>query len=375
MNAEASSYVVRDMAPARLPPVTAFGPWRWLKQNLLQDATSITLTIGGLGFIALLVPSLWRFLVSDAVWHGGPSACASAKGACWVFIAQKLPFLTYGAYPEAQRWRVDVVVGSGFALIIWLASPRLPRRNLAAALFFVVFPVVALILLHGAPALGLETIDTSLWGGIFVTLLLGLAGIVFALPLGTALALGRRSNLPLIRLTATIFIETVRGVPFITVLFLANFMLPLFVPAAWEPDRLLRPMIGTALFGAAYMAEVVRGGLQALPRGQIEAARALGLSSWSALRRVVLPQALTIVIPGIVNSFIGLFKDTTLVSIVGIFDFLGAAEAARADPKWQGPSIATTGYVFAALFYFCCCYAMSRWSHGLERRLRHGPEA
>ncbi|MBV1706418.1 MAG: amino acid ABC transporter permease [Hyphomicrobiales bacterium] len=374
MNADVSRFVARDMAPARSPPVAAAGLWRWLRHNLFQNAASTFLTLTGLGFIALLAPPLWRFLVSDAVWHGGPSACVAASGACWTFIAQKLPFLTYGSYPEAQRWRVDVVVLAGFALIVWLLSPRLAHRNLAAGLFFVAFPVAALVLLHGAPALGLATIDTSLWGGIFVTLLLGLSGIVFSLPLGTALALARRSKLPLIRFAAALFIETVRGVPFITVLFLANFMLPLFVPVTWEPDRLLRPMIGTALFGAAYMAEVVRGGLQALPRGQTEAARALGLSPWASLRRVVLPQALTIVIPGIVNSFIGLFKDTTLVSIVGIFDFLGAAEAARADPKWQGPSIATTGYIFAALFYFCCCYAMSRWSQGLERRLRHGPE-
>ena len=375
MNAEPSSFVAQSLAPARLPPLAASGWWRWAKENLFKTLTSSILTFVGLAFIALLVPPLWRFLISDAVWHGGPSACVAASGACWAFIAQKLPFLTYGAYPEALRWRVNVVVGIGFALIIWLLSPRLPRHNLAAGLFFIAFPVAALVLLHGAPALGLPVVDTSLWGGIFVTLLLGLTGIVFSLPLGTVLALGRRSHLPLIRLISTVFIETVRGVPFITVLFLANFMLPLFVPAAWEPDRLLRPMIGTALFGAAYMAEVVRGGLQALPRGQVEAARALGLSPWSSLRRVVLPQALTTVIPGIVNSFIGLFKDTTLVSIVGIFDFLGATEAARADPKWQGPSIATTGYIFAALFYFCCCYAMSRWSHGLERRLRHGPEA
>ena len=375
MSADPVHDTVAELTAPRAPPRAAPGLLTWFRLNLFSDPASSVLTLAGLSFMVWIAPPLWQFLIGHAVWRGGPGACVASDGACWAFIWQKLPFLTYGAYPEAQRWRVDVVVGVGFALIIWLLSPRLPRRNLAAALFFIAFPMTALILLHGAPALGLPQIDTSLWGGIFVTLLLGLSGIVFALPLGTALALGRRSQLPVIRLASTVFIETVRGVPFITVLFLANFMLPLFVPAAWEPDRLLRPMIGTAMFGAAYMAEVVRGGLQALPRGQVEAAKALGLSSWSTLRRIVLPQAFTIVIPGIVNSFIGLFKDTTLVSIIGIFDFLGATEAARADPKWQGPSIAPTSYIFAALFYFSCCYAMSRWSQGLERRLRHGPEA
>jgi general L-amino acid transport system permease protein len=187
--------------------------------------------------------------------------------------------------------------------------------------------------------------------------------------LGILLALGRRSELPLLRGLSIGFIEFVRGVPMITVLFMANFMLPLFVPENLAPDRLLRPLIGVALFASAYMAEVVRGGLQALPKGQFEAAAALGLGTFARLRLIILPQALAIVIPGIVNTFIGLFKDTTLVAIVGIFDFLRTIDSARLDPAWAGPTITTTGYSFAALFYFAFCFGMSRYSLFIEHRL------
>jgi general L-amino acid transport system permease protein len=190
--------------------------------------------------------------------------------------------------------------------------------------------------------------------------------------LGIVLALGRRSSLPLISLASVGFIEVVRGVPMITVLFMANTMLPLFVPEDLAPDRLIRPLIGVALFASAYMAEVVRGGLQAIPLGQFEAAAALGLHRWGTLQLVVLPQALRHVIPGIVNSFIGLFKDTTLVAVVGVFDFLRTIESARLDPVWAGPQIATTGYAFAAIFYFVFCFGMSRYARFIETRLALG---
>jgi general L-amino acid transport system permease protein len=197
-------------------------------------------------------------------------------------------------------------------------------------------------------------------------------GIVVSLPVGVLLALGRRSRLTVLSLACTSFIEIVRGVPMITVLFMANTMLPLFVPEDLAPDRLLRPLIGVALFASAYMAEVVRGGLQAIPKGQVEAAQALGLHTWTIIRRVVLPQALRHVVPGIVNTFIGLFKDTTLVAVVGVFDFLRTIESARLDPAWAGPTISATGYAFAALFYFMFCFGMSRYSLFVERRL--GPK-
>jgi general L-amino acid transport system permease protein len=219
---------------------------------------------------------------------------------------------------------------------------------------------------------GLTPVPTSLWGGILVTLLVATVGIVVSLPFGILLALGRRSRLPIVRMASVIFIEFVRGVPLITVLIMANTMLPLFLPGDITVDRLLRPLIGTAIFASAYMAEVVRGGLQAMPKGQYEGAMSLGLNYPQMMILIILPQALRIVIPGIVNTFIGLFKDTSLVAIVGIFDLVKTIEASRIDPNWAAPSIGLTGYAFAALFYFIFCYGMSRYSLGVERRLASG---
>lgn len=241
-----------------------------------------------------------------------------------------------------------------------------PKRLILMAM--VVFGLIAVL----ANSVGLPRVDTGLWGGMMVTFLIAAVGIVFSLPLGVVLALGRRSKLPIIQLLSVIFIEFVRGVPLITVLFMANTMLPLFVPQEYSPDRLLRPLIGVALFAAAYMAEVIRGGLQAMPKGQYEGAMSLGLGYWQMMRLIILPQALRIVIPGIVNTFIGLFKDTTLVTIVGIFDFLRTIEATLVDPTWATPTTRATGYAFAAIFYFLCCWGMSRYSIAVERRLAAG---
>jgi general L-amino acid transport system permease protein len=212
-------------------------------------------------------------------------------------------------------------------------------------------------------------VPTSLWGGILVTIVVATVGIVASLPLGILLALGRRSAMPAVRLASITFIEFVRGVPLITVLFMASVMLPLFVPEPLAPDKLVRALIGVAMFASAYMAEVVRGGLLAIPRGQYEAAQALGLTYWRMTALIILPQALRVTLPNIVNTFIGLFKDTTLVFIVGIFDFLRTIEAARGDPRWATPVTSVTGYAFAAVFYFVCCYGMSRYARNVEARL------
>ncbi len=342
-----------------------------LKADLFDGWRASCLTFAGVALIALCLPPLLRFLIFDAVFVAPDGALCRAPGAgaCWAFIARKLPYFVYGSYPLAERWRVDLTLILGALLIAWLLWLDAPGRRLAGVLFFWVYPVVAFFLLHGAPALGLPRVSTDLWGGIFVSLLVAIVGIVVSLPLGILLALGRRSSLPALSLASIGFIEIMRGAPMITVLFMANSMLPLFVPEDVAPDRLLRPLIGVALFASAYMAEVVRGGLAAVPRGQFEGAEALGLSRWRTLRLIILPQALTHVIPGVVNTFIGLFKDTTLVAVVGIFDFLRTVDSARLDPIWAGPTISTTGYAFAALFYFAFCFAMSRYSIVVERRL------
>ncbi|WP_332682255.1 amino acid ABC transporter permease [Bosea sp. (in: a-proteobacteria)] len=248
-----------------------------------------------------------------------------------------------------------------------------PLKRFSGPKQLVLFALVVLTLLSLiASSIGLPRVDTGLWGGMMVTFLIAAVGIVFSLPFGVVLALGRRSRLPIIQLLSVIFIELVRGVPLITVLFMANTMLPLFVPQEYSPDRLLRPLIGVAMFAAAYMAEVIRGGLQAMPKGQYEGAMSLGLGYWSMMRLIILPQALRIVIPGIVNTFIGLFKDTTLVTIVGIFDFLRTIEATLVDPTWATPTTRATGYAFAAIFYFLCCWGMSRYSISVEKRLAAG---
>jgi general L-amino acid transport system permease protein len=216
---------------------------------------------------------------------------------------------------------------------------------------------------------GLPVVDTALWGGLLVTLALSFVGISVSLPLGILLALGRRSNMPVIKLLCVIFIEVVRGIPLITVLFMANTMLPLFLPDNVTVDKLLRALVGIGLFASAYMAEVVRAGLQALPKGQYEGAMAVGLGYWQMMRLIILPQALKVTIPNIVNTYIGLFKDTSLLLIVGIFDFLKAIETARVDPQWAAPTVSPTGYAFAAIVYFMFCYGMASYARATERRL------
>ncbi len=374
----APAYVRSEPAPAMPPPTRDRGIVGWMREHLFTGPLNIVLTLLSILFLWWLIPPLLNFLIFDATWIGDDRAACMATpdrprvGACWAFVSERINFFIYGFYPIQERWRVDIffaLLGIG---IVWLLASWAPNKRLAAIYFFIVLPIVSLMLLLGFAPLGLSYVSTSLWGGILVTVVVSAVGIVFSLPLGIILALGRRSSMPAVRLFSIIFIEFVRGVPLITVLFMASVMLPLFVPEAWSPDKLLRALIGVALFAAAYMAEVVRAGLQAIPRGQYEGAQALGLSYWKMMGLIILPQALRITIPNIVNSNIALFKDTTLVFIVGIFDFLRTIEVARIDPKWATPVTSTTGYAFAAIFYFVCCWMMSRYAKGVERRLATG---
>jgi len=358
------------------PPAAATGAIAWVRRNLLSGWLNIVLTLLSLYLIWLVVPPLLRFLIIDAVWSGtSRDDCLPEKvgvvGACWPFIKAKFSQLVYGFYPADQYWRVNLTFALGGALLVPLLIPQIPYKTQNAVLFFGVFPVVAFFLLVGG-VFGLPHVETRVWGGLLVTLVVAVTGIVVSLPLGIMLALGRRSRLPIIRTLSVTFIEFWRGVPLITVLFFATYMLPLFLPANWTIDALLRALVGVALFSAAYMAEVVRGGLQAIPKGQYEGAMALGLGYWRMMGLVVLPQALKLVIPGIVNTFIGLFKDTTLVMIVAIFDFLGQLRAAFADPNWSTPVTLFTGFAFAGLVYFFFCFGMSRYSLFVERRLSTG---
>jgi len=371
---ESLAFVREASEPEDPPPTLSSSALAWAKANLFSSIGSCLTTFAFIALGLWLLPSLIEWATTKAVWSApdGVLCRQHQDGACWAFISAKLEYLRFGSYPISERWRINIVEGIGAALIVWLMWPNAPRRGWGALMFFAPYPVLAFVLLRGSPRLGLPIVDTLLWGGILVSLLTAVVGIVFSLPLGVLLALGRRSRMPVVRTACVMFIELVRGVPFITILFMANTMLPLFVPESWTPDRLLRPLVGIALFSAAYMAEEVRGGLQLLGRGQYEGAMALGLNYPRMMALVVLPQALAMVIPGIVNNFIGLFMDTTLVSIVGVTDFLEAMNNAFKDPAWSGPTIMATGYVFAGMFYFAVCYGMARYSAYVERLLAKG---
>jgi general L-amino acid transport system permease protein len=369
------AFVRRATIAPRPPPAAMTGALGWLRANLLSTPFNIALTVLIVLLLAWATTEVVRFLVIDAVWRGGDrDACLWTVqhreiGACWPFVWERLPYFIYGSYPIPQRWRVDVFFLMLAVGVVWLLWLKAPRRDLGAIYFFIVLPIVSYILLTGWSAIGLEPVDTVLWGGVLVTIVVASVGIVCSLPLGIILALGRRSRMPVVRTFSVIFIEFVRGVPLITVLFMAGVMLPLFVPEQYSPDKLVRALIGIAIFASAYMAEVVRAGLQAIPRGQYEGAMAVGLGYAQMMRLVVLPQALTVTIPNIVNTYIGLFKDTTLVFIVGIFDLLRTIEVARIDPKWATPVTSTTGYAVAAIFYLVFCYGMSRYARAMEARL------
>ena len=371
------AFVRRELIAPLEPPRVSTGVPGWMRQRLFDGVANSILTVVSIAVLVLVLWPTFRFLLIDAVWDGAsrvdclPETAGRAVGACWPFIAAKFDQFMYGFYPESQHWRVNLTYGLAAVLLTPLLMPRLPYKAANAILFFGVFPVVAFFLLVGG-VFGLPHVETRVWGGLLVTLVIAFTGIIGSLPLGILLALGRRSELPLIRALSIVFIEFWRGVPLITVLFFATYMLPLFLPGSWKIDALARVLVGVVLFAAAYMAEVVRGGLQAIPRSQFEAAQALGLGYWRMMGFVILPQALKLVIPGIVNSFIALFKDTTLVLIVAIFDLLGQLRAAFSDPNWATPTTLFTGFAFAGMIYFAFCFAMSRYALYTEGRLNMG---
>src|SRR5262245_19390105 len=372
------AYVREVLVEPKPAPMAMTGAIGWLRANLFSSPFNTVLTILAILLVAWVVPPLLRFLVIDATWAGVdresclPSDARPEVGACWPFVRERFAYFIYGSYPIPQRWRVDVFFALLAVGVVWLLWLRAPRRDLGAIYAFIALPVVSFILLRGWPLLGLPTVETDYWGGALVTIVVAAVGIAVSLPIGILLALGRRSRMPAVKLFSVVYIEFVRGVPLITVLFMASVMLPLFVPDAWSPAKMLRALIGIAMFASAYMAEVVRAGLQAIPKGQYEGAMAVGLSYPQMMRLVVLPQALKITIPNIVNTYIGLFKDTTIVSIVGMFDLLRTIEAARIDPKWATPVTSPTGYVVAAIFYFTFCYMMARYARYTEARLAKG---
>jgi general L-amino acid transport system permease protein len=339
----------------------------WLRQNLFSSPFNTGLTLVALYVVYLSVPPLIQWAFIDADWIGSRREDCDGAGACWVFVGTRLNQFIYGFYPQVEQWRVN----TGFGLLVGLLTPlflkRFPYKTALGLGLVFGYPLVAYTLFYGG-VLGLAVVETHLWGGLMLTLVLAVVGIVAALPFGIVLALARRSKMPVVKAAAVTYIELWRGVPLITVLFMASVMLPLFFPEGVTLDKLLRAMIGIVMFQSAYMAEVVRGGLQAIPKGQYEAAEALGLGYWKSMGLIILPQSLRLVIPGIVNTFIALFKDTTLVLIIGLFDLLGIVQQAFADPEWLGYSV--EGYLFAGSVFWVFCFGMSRYSQALERELR-----
>ncbi|WP_428525263.1 amino acid ABC transporter permease [Roseibium sp.] len=369
-----------EEAPLLPAPVSTTGVIGWMRQNLFSSIGNTILTVIGVLLAYSMLAPFIQFAFIDAVWTGdNREAClpqdGGHSGACWAYVEAYFPQFIYGRYPVEERYRVDIVYALFALLLVPLAIPSAPFKKINAILFLVVFPIIAYFLLTGlviGDNVVLPIVETAVWGGLLVTLVIAVTGIVASLPLGVALALGRRSKMPIIKLVSIIFIEFWRGVPLITVLFMSSVMLPLFLPEGVTFDKLLRVLIGVTLFSAAYMAEVVRGGLQAIPKGQYEGAMALGLRFWPMMYLIILPQALKLVIPGIVNTFIGLFKDTTLVLIVGMFDLLGQIQSSFTDPTWSTPSQGHTGYLFAAIIFFVFCFGMSRYSIYMEKKLHTG---
>jgi len=359
--------------PDKPAPVRTDGLVVWLRDNLFNGPYNTIMTLIVAGLVLYAVPPALNWMIFNANFSGGAEACrANPDGACWPFVGSRWQQFLYGFYPHAERWRINILLAILAVGIALLAYERTPGRNWIGGFMLLVFPVIGFFLMHGSKALGLEVVDTPQWGGFSLTLVIALSGIVASLPLGILLALGRRSTMPVISMLSTVFIEFWRGIPLVAVLFMATIMFPLFLPPGMVFDQLLRAIIGVALFASAYMAEVVRGGLQAIDKGQYEGAMALGLPYQKMMRLIILPQALKIVIPGIVNTFIGLFKDTTLVLIIALFDLLGIVQASIADPHWSIKSVSYTGYAFVALVFWVFCYSMARYSRYVEAKLDTG---
>jgi general L-amino acid transport system permease protein len=349
--------------PAPLPPM---GTIDWVIRNFFGSPWATLCSLLMIALLARSVPHVLHWAVLSAQWRPDALACrAEGAGACWGVVAEKYRFILFGRYPHDAHWRPLVATALMTALLV-ASCVRALWRPALALLWLVVFAAV-FALLHGN-VFGLALVEADHWGGLPLTMLLASLSIVMAFPLAVCVALGRRSGLPALRALCTGYVELIRGVPLISVLFMASFMLPLLLPEGLGVNVLVRVLAGITLFAAAYMAEVIRGGLQAVPRGQIEAAHALGLSWWQTQRAVVLPQAITMVVPGLVNNFISIFKDTSLVTIVSLYELTGALSLAlNSDANWRPYKI--EGYLFIASIYFAFCFAMSRYSLWLERQL------
>ena len=373
---------VFDQQSTRKPPISQIGAVLWLRTNLFSSWINSALTIASLYLLYIMIPPLLDWMIFNASFSFGTvnlfgfdikfsEAMATnqncgREGACWPYIYEKLYMYTYGFYPRTETWRPNIVFG--LTALLFVIVPLLKHykyKNRVTLSLIILYPLASYVLIAGGFGV-LMPVSTDQWGGLLLTLIIASVGIIVSFPIGVLLALGRQSNLKVIKLFSTLFIEFIRAVPLITILFMASFVLPLFLESGNYFDKLLRALIGIALFQAAYFAEVVRGGLQAIPRGQYEAADAIGLSYLQKNILIILPQALKISIPNIVGSSISLFKDTTLVLIIGLFDMLAMVNLTSNDPYWLGRE--TEGFVFVTIVMWAILYTMSRYSRKLELR-------
>ena len=354
---------------ARPAPVHTTGLVAWVRINLFSDVGTALLTLVIGGALLYLVPQFLSWAIFRASWAPNFEACrVEGVGACWGVVTEKYRIILFGRYPFEEQWRPLIAASLMLALLV--ASCARAFWHAWLAVIWVVVLSAFFALMYGN-VLGLSKVETDRWGGLPLTLLLASLSMVMAFPIALCVALGRRSKLPAIRTFCTIYVELIRGVPLISVLFMASFMFPLFMPQGFTIDVLIRVLVGITLFAAAYMAEVIRGGLQAIPKGQIEAAATLGLSYWQTQGKIVLPQALAMVVPSIMNNFISTFKDTSLVTIVSLYELTGALSLAlNSDSDWRPFKI--EGYLFIAMIYFLFCFSMSRYSIWVEKQVNKG---
>ena len=349
------------------PPVTQVGIVGWIRVNLFKGWLNSILTLITIYFLWIIVPPLIRWAFIDSLWVSSGAQCQQIDGACWSIIPANIRFITFGFFPYDQQWRPFVAMVLLIALLFYSRNRNHWKKHLA---YGWILGLCLMGLLMKGGILGLTSVESTQWGGLPLTLLLSVFGLTAAYPLGVILALGRRSKMPAVKTLCVMYIELIRGVPLISLLFMSSVVFPLFLPEGVNVNALIRAQVAIILFTAAYIAEVVRGGLQAIPRGQYEAAESLGLNYYLTMRKIVLPQALKIVIPPSVSILISAFKDTSLVVIIALFDFLKTTKTVLNDPQWMGFS--AEAYIFAALIYFLGCFFMSNYSRRLERELETG---
>ena len=358
------TYVQKTPAEALKPPVTSVGVIGWMRANLFNGWFNSLLTIVTLYVLWIIIPPFIRWVFIESVWNTSGAVCRDADGACWSIITTNFRFIIFGFFPYDQQWRPLIAMLILFGLLFYSRNRNHWTKSLG---YSWIAGLVAMGFLMKGGLFGLPSVESTQWGGLPLTLLLSVFGLTAAYPLGVILALGRQSRMPAIRVLCVIYIELIRGVPLISLLFMGSIIFPLFLPEGITINKILRAQAAIILFTAAYIAEVVRGGLQAMERGQYEAAESIGLNYFLTMRLIILPQALKIVIPPTVQQLISAFKDTSLVVIIALFDLLKTSQTVLSNPEWMGFS--REAYIFVAILYFLGCFSMANYSHKLEKEL------